>query len=180
MTNDKLTEALAYVEKDKSYPHWEKPYQIVMEAARSTLTPPDTQGALDDFKTLKNLCLYQDDNHRISFQKVEEMFDSVERALTRQPVVTDTQGLDALKIVRDAKEYDVGLYQADACKKLAPYLELIETALTRPSREAKLLEALKKIRDGMPTSDEDYYEGGYHQYRIIAEQAIAEYEEETK
>lgn len=37
---------------------------------------------------------------------------------------------------------------------------------------AGVVEALERIRDGMPKDDEDYYDGWAYEYRILAEQAL--------
>ncbi len=36
----------------------------------------------------------------------------------------------------------------------------------------ELIEALQKIRKGMPNCDGDYYDGWAHEYRLIADAAI--------
>lgn len=42
----------------------------------------------------------------------------------------------------------------------------------RQDTHDELVEALEEIRDGMPESDNDYYDGWAYKYRVIAEKAL--------
>lgn len=154
-------------------------------------TPPDTQGAEEIDKRLFKF--YNVDTAveliRIQSEHVERLQKKLS-ALTRSPVVTDKVALDAAKeFAKLLIKYRDRGDQIQLCDKHT--ITLYET-LTRPSREAKLLEALKNLaknvedvaKDSFATCDGDFHTDfrredpdGYFAW-ADAMQAIAEAEGE--
>jgi len=85
------------------------------------------------------------------------------------------------------KELDDAGFKVGECENLARaiywedvavILNAARSTITPPMGDVAemMAGALKKIMDGMPETDDDYYEGSYHQYKIIAQQALSAYE----
>jgi hypothetical protein len=160
---DKLIEAIN---------SWENDYlnctddelSIIVNAARSTLTPPDTQGAFD-------VLMKWADTERKSYeyggfrkcdcttidgalhygraQGLEMAADYIRKktSLTRQPVAPDTQ--DVLQYITDPL-FPIYMQHGDKEFALIPaeFVDAIKTALTRPSREVVANIEFVKFEDG--------------------------------
>jgi hypothetical protein len=187
---------------------------IIERIKSSTLPPPDTQGALDEAITLANDYVEahmfkkritdwdrnarNNINEKIRLGGMQKILDALKfyrTALTRQPVVPDTQGA----LDEEVKSFNNSFSEWQSLKERGDYdntervadkildahettiHKLIQSSLTRPSREAKLLEALKHYAKGEADPlDLGRFNGAIIEIvdnTRIAKQAIAEYEE---
>jgi hypothetical protein len=182
---DKLIEAIGRIDKDRTNDCFVYPldaqksldmriadWNEVLEAARSTLTPPDTQGALDVFN---KFCNFIDDLNMNGHFVENDFMNKKEQSIIRTALTRPSREADAEELYHEKMAYKKTL------DNLIP--------ATEKTREinAKLLEALKfyagddiiiaqgeMCRGLLETTRHEIGDG--EPFGTRARQAIAEYE----